>query len=78
MTTKNFGRRCGGKKTTPAASRASLKNMTYKKPLALLFSSWDLFSAMTHIKLGQETEARKEVAEALKIWPQYSLEMERN
>ncbi len=37
-----------------------------------------LLSAMAHIKLGQESEARKEVAEALKIWPQYSLEMERN
>jgi len=37
-----------------------------------------LFSAMAHIKLGQESEARKEVAEALKIWPQYSLEVERN
>ena len=37
-----------------------------------------LFSAMAHIKLGQESEARKEVAEALKIWPQYSLEMERH
>jgi adenylate cyclase len=34
-------------------------------------------SAMAHIKLGQESEARKKMAEALKIWPQYSLEMER-
>ena len=37
-----------------------------------------LYSAMAHIKLGQESEARKEVAEALKIWPWYSLEFERS
>jgi tetratricopeptide (TPR) repeat protein len=37
-----------------------------------------IFSAMAHINLGQESEARKEVAEALKIWPWYSLEFERS
>jgi adenylate cyclase len=37
-----------------------------------------LYSAMAHIKLGQESEARKEVAEALRVWPWYSLESERS
>jgi adenylate cyclase len=37
-----------------------------------------IWSAMAHIQLGQESEARKEVAEALKIWPWYSLEYERS
>ena len=37
-----------------------------------------LGSAQAHIKLGQESEARKEVAEALKIWPWYNLEWDRN
>jgi adenylate cyclase len=37
-----------------------------------------VWSAMAHIKLGQESEARKEVAEALKIFPWYSLESERS
>jgi adenylate cyclase len=37
-----------------------------------------LSSAQAHIRLGQESEARKEVAEALKIWPWYNFEWDRN
>jgi adenylate cyclase len=37
-----------------------------------------IWSAMAHLKLGQESEARKDVAEALKIFPWYSLEYERS
>jgi len=36
------------------------------------------WSAMVHIKLGQESEARKEIAEVLKIWPRWNLEWERS
>jgi tetratricopeptide (TPR) repeat protein len=37
-----------------------------------------IWSAMAHMKLGQESEAQKEVAEALKIFTSYSLEFERS